>query len=328
MKYLVLGGENRTHSLGKPEWTLFERAIAMLVDVETGKCDRFIEYESPPDVTGPEDTRAVLFKAGALNENRLYLCTQTEVLVYAFPGGERLRYLSLPCFNDLHHVRPASNGNLYVVSTGLDMVFEVDPSDRVVNEWTTVEGSGWSRFDRKEDYRRWPTTKPHFSHPNYVFELGDNLWVTRFEQRDALCLGDETKTMPIGVQRPHDGEVFGDRVYFTTVDGHVVIVDATTHQRIDVINLNEIEGVDYSLGWCRGLHVVDADRVIVGFSRIRLTKFRENIRWVRHKIGKRKTSGLRPSRIALYDLARRTMEWECILEDAGLNAIFSIHPVQ
>ena len=325
MKYLVLGGKNRADSLGKPEWTLFELAIAMLVDVESGTVQRFIEYESPPDVTGPGDTRAVLFKAGSLCDGRLYLCTQTEVLVYSFPDAEMQRYLTLPCFNDLHHVRPAENGNLYVVSTGLDMVFEVDESDRIVNEWATVEGSGWSRFDRNEDYRLWPTTKPHHSHPNYVFELDRELWVTRFEQRDALCLAGEDKTMPIEIQRPHDGEISDGRVYFTTVDGHVVVFDAATRKRIDVFSLNEIEGVDYPLGWCRGIHVLDRDRVVVGFSRIRPTRLQQNIRWVRHKFGTT-TSGLRPSRIAQYDLRRRRLEWEYVLEDEGLNAIFSIHP--
>ena len=324
MKYLILGGQNRADSLGKAEWKQFELAVAMLVDTESNSSRRLLEYESPLDVTAPEDARAVLFKAGTLQGDRLYLCTQTEVLVYSYPDMTQVRYLSLPCFNDLHHVRPGQGENLLVVSTGLDMVFEIDRDDRVVQEWATVDGSGWERFDRDTDYRTWSTTKPHISHPNYVFDLNGENWVTRFEQRDAICLDDRSRSIAIDIQGPHDGVCFDGRVYFTTVDGHVVIADARTLERLAVYDLNEIEGVDYSLGWCRGLLVIDERRVMVGYSRIRPTRIRENIRWVRHKLGMQ-TSGLRPSRIAIYDLYAGILEWEYALEDAGLNAIFSIH---
>jgi hypothetical protein len=238
----------------------------------------------------------------------------------------QVRYLSLPCFNDLHHVRPGQGDSVLVVSTGLDMVFEIDRDDRIVREWTIVDGSGWERFDRDTDYRTWPTTKPHFSHPNYVFDLDGDPWVTRFKHRDAICLEDPSRRIAIDVQRPHDGEYFDGQVYFTTVDARIVIADAKTLERLAVHDLNEIEDVDYSLGWCRGLLVLDEHRVMVGYSRIRPTKFRENIRWVRHKLGMQ-TSSLRPSRIAIYDLSAGILEWEYSLEHAGLNAIFSIHRV-
>jgi hypothetical protein len=325
LKYLVLGGRNREQSLGKPDWSQFDLAVAMLVDVAKGRAEKVIEYVTPPEMSAPEPARSVLFKAGSLHDGHLYLCTQTEVMVYTWPGLERVRYLSLPCFNDLHHVRPRSNGNLLVVSTGLDMVFDVDRSDVVVNEWSVVSNSGWSKFDRNIDYRLVSTTKPHESHPNYVFELDDRIWVTRFEQRDAISLDDPSARIDLGLQRPHDGEHQDGRIYFTTVDGHVVVIDANSRERIDVIDLNEIEGVDYSLGWCRGIAVGAENKVVVGFSRIRPTRFRENIRWVRHKLGRKKTSGLRPSRIAQYDLTTRQIDWEFNLEDVGLNAVFSIH---
>ncbi len=324
MKYLVLGGKNRENSLGKPEWTQFELAVAMRVNIETGDAEKILEHVSLEEVSAPEPANSVLFKAGDLRDGNLYVCTQTEVMVFSYPEMKQLRYLSLPCFNDLHHVRVRDNGNLLVVSTGLDMVFEIDPSDAIVNEWPVVAGSGWAKYDRDVDYRQWATTKPHLSHPNYIFEFNDRIWVTRFEQHDAICLEDESARINIELQRPHDGEYHNGQLYFTTVDGRIVIVNAESMQRSGVIDLNEIEGVDYSLGWCRGLHIVDNDKVIVGFSRIRPTRFRENVRWVRHKIG-RKTSGLRPSRIAQYDLRKHCLDWEFNLEDVGLNAVFSIH---
>ena len=74
------------------------------------------------------------------------------------------------------------------------------------------------------------------------------------------------------------------------------------------------------LGWCRSIHV-DGDLAWVGFSRIRATKFRENVGWVAH--------GLRrvcPTHMALYDLARNECLAEVDLETAGLSAVFSILP--
>jgi len=325
VKYLVLGGKNRADSLGKPEWSQFERAVAMVVDTQSGRAESLLEYDSPEDVTSPDPDRAVSFRAGAIEDGHLYLCTQTEVLVFSYPGLQRVRYLSLPCFNDLHHVRPRKNGNLLVVSTGLDIVFEIDRSDRIVREWATAIDSGWEKFSKTKDYRRVSTTKPHISHPNYVFEDADRLWVTRFEQRDALCLDDMTSTIPIDIQRPHDGECYDGQVYFTTVDGHIVVADSNTMERKNVVDLKTIEGVKYSLGWCRGLLVVDKKRVIVGFSRIRPTRLRQNFRWVKHALRMGKTSGLRPSRIAQYDLEKRCLDWEFNLEDNGVNALFSIH---
>jgi hypothetical protein len=325
LNFVVLGGRNRVNSLGKPEWTQFDLAMALNVDVSAGSVTSLLEYKSPPEVTAPQGNRAVLFKAGSLVAGHLYLCTQTEIMVYSYPEMKRVRYLSLPCFNDLHHVHPRENGNLVVVSTGLDMVFEIDAQDGIVNEWSTLDGSGWEKYDRKEDYRKWATTKPHLSHPNYAFEIGDRLWVTRFEQRDALCLDTPGLKMDIGIQKPHDGAIHDGRVYFTTVDGHIVIVDASTHKCINVVDLNKIENVNYSLGWCRGIHVVDKDKVIVGYSRIRPTKIQQNIRWVRHKLTGAKTSGLRPSRIVQYDLRQGRLDWEFSLEQYGMNALFSIH---
>jgi len=56
-------------------------------------------------------------------------------------------------------------------------------------------------------------------------EADGQVWVTRFEQRDAWCLTDPERRLAIGVEKPHDGIVRGRRVYLTTVDGHVVVSD-------------------------------------------------------------------------------------------------------
>ena len=82
-----------------------------------------------------------------------------------------------------------------------------------------------------------------------------------------------------------------------------------------------------TLGWCRGLHLLGDDRILVGFSRIRPSKIRENVRWVKHRMGLRETAGTRGTRIACYDLARGVHEWDLDLEPLDMNAVFSILPV-
>ena len=57
----------------------------------------------------------------------------------------------------------------------------------------------------------------------------------------------------------------------------------------------------------------------MGFSRIRPTKFREAVSWVRQGLHR-----LMPTHIACYDLKQRKKLYEMDLEPFGLNAVFSI----
>jgi prepilin-type processing-associated H-X9-DG protein len=320
---LILGAAPRRDAAGHD---LFgsRSGLVLRVRPETGSVETCISHVSPPGVIPAEDA-TILFKAGTLSGDRLYACTQTEVLVYALPGFERLSYISLPCFNDVHHVRPTQRGTLLIANTGLDAVLEVAPDGVVVREWSVLGEDTWARFSRDIDYRRVVSTKPHRSHPNYVFEVGDDVWVTRFEQRDAVCLTRPGRRIDIGVERPHDGVLHGGRAYFTTVDGHVVIGDPGTGRRERVIDLNAIESAGRPLGWCRGLLVLDPDTVVVGFSRLRATRFRDKVRWVRERIRSGALAPDLPTRIVAYDLRRRRALWRVDLEAAGMSAVFSIH---
>jgi hypothetical protein len=252
------------------------------------------------------------------------LKTSTEVLIYEVPLFKQTGYISLPCFNDLHHVRPTPAGTLLVVNTGLDMVIETTTQGKVLREWDALGGNPWQRFSREVDYRKVVTTKPHGSHPNYVFQVGEDIWVTRLEQKDAVCLTQPKRRIEIAIERPHDGIVYEESVYYTTVDGRIVIANLKSDRVEQVINLNEISNThNLPLGWCRGLKILDRDHIIVGFTRLRRTKWRENIRWVKHHFGV--PVRLLPTRVSLYDLKHRKLCWEQNLEDIGMNVIFSIH---
>lgn len=313
----ITGGQQRTF-VETDEWRQYGKGVIARVDPETGERDTCVEYVSPPDVC-PNEESSITFKSGALAGNHLYVCTSTEVLVYEVPTFKLTGYFSLPCFNDLHHVQPTSSGTLLVANTGLDMVVELSPSGERLREWNVLGQPPWAQFSEHIDYRKVPTTKPHRSHPNHIFRIGDSIWVTRFEQRDAVCL-DGDHRIGIDIQRPHDGTPHGGYIYFTTVDGHLVIVNEQTLQLEDIVDLNPPEGQGPRLGWCRGLKVVDRTRVWVGFSRFRPTKLKENVSWIKNGFrAKRK-----PTHIALYDLVKRERVCEIDLESLGMHTVFSL----
>lgn len=320
----VVGGESKKNAEDKDEWHRHKRGVIVRVSPQTNSAEMCVEYITPPEARPAEDP-SILFKTGTLENGKLYVCTQTEVLIYALPHFEQIGYVSLPCFNDLHHVLPTPEGNMLVTVTGLDLVVEVTPQGEILREWGVLGQDPWSRFSREIDYRQVVTTKPHEAHPNHTFRVGEDIWVTRFEQRDAICLTQPDQRIEIGVQRPHDGAVYEEAVYFTTVDGHIIVASLENNRVEQVIDLNEITNSGWSLGWCRGLHIVDKEHIIIGFTRVRPTKIRENVRWIKHRFGLRETAGKLPARIALYNIKERKLCWEQNLEDAGMNVVFSIH---
>jgi hypothetical protein len=300
-------------------WYEYQKAIILEVDTSTGHATTAVEYVSPPEVT-PNEQPAILFKSGTLEGDRLYVCTQTEVMVYRLPTFEQLAYVSLPLFNDVHHVRPTPDGNLLIANTGLDNVIEATWAGDVVRVWNVLGEDPWARFSRDVDYRRIKTTKPHLAHPNHVFYIGDEPWATRFEQRDAVSLIDPTRRIDIGLERLHDGVVKDGRVYFTTVNGQLAIADAVSLKVIEVIDLTRAHPPDMLLGWARALHI-EGDHVWVGFSRIRPTKFRENVGWVLR--GLKRDFG---THVGCYDLRTRQSVAQIPVEPFGLSAIFGIFP--
>jgi hypothetical protein len=318
----VVGGALRS-SLFKPlaEWNSCKKALIVKVNPRARTSEVLLEYDSPADAC-PTESPSILFKSATVVDNKLYVCTPTEVLVYQLPGFELLHYVSLPCFNDLHHVRPTPEGNILIVDTGLDLVVEVTTQGKLLREWSVIGEDTWKRFSREIDYRKVPETKPHKSHPNHVFQLDDEIWVTRFDQRDAISLTRPGRRIDIGVQRPHDGQVVGDWIYFTTVDGHLVVANRHTLHVEEIFNLNTIDNKQQLvLGWCRGVAVMEKDKVWVGFTRIRLTRFKENLVWAKQGFETRK----KPTHIALYDLAKRECLDEIDVEPYGLDVLFSVH---
>jgi hypothetical protein len=326
--YIVGGQQKKTMLSSLEEWHLCEKGLIMRVDPKYSSSQICVEYITPPEACPAAQDPSIHFRAGTILGTKLYVCTQTEILIYELPRFQMVGYISLPCFNDLHHVCPTLQGSLLVVNTGLDMVLEVTLDGKVLREWNVFGEPPWARFSPDVDYRKILTTKPHQSHPNFVFEFGSNIWVTRFTQKDVMCLTDSEKRLVLGIVGPHDGIVYGKSVYFTTVDGHIVVSNLSKGYIEHVYDLNEMtDTTGYwagsPLGWCRGLIVVDEEHVIVGFTKIRQTKWRENIRWIKRRFGV--PAGQRPTHIGLYDLKNRRICWQMDLQEKGLDLVFSMH---
>lgn len=321
--FYVVGGRLRSTLFRKlEEWQACEQALLIELDPATNQSKVCVEYVSPPEVC-PKDSPTVQFKSATLKDGKLYACTSTEVLIYDVPSFKLTHSISLPCFNDLHHVYPSQGGTILVVVTGLDMVVELTLTGEILHEWSVIGEDTWARFSRQSDYRLVPTTKPHRSHPNHVFEINGDVFVTRFQQRDAICLTRPGLRVDIGVQSPHDGYIAGDKIYFTTVDGHVVIANKETLEVEQTIDLNTMSGQSGQiLGWCRGLLPIDERWLWVGFTRVRPTRFIENVAWMKHGASRHK-----PTHIALYDLKLRKCECEIELERHGIGVVFSLLPV-
>ena len=336
--YLIGGQQKYLRPLfsNDTDWYEYDKGVVARLNLETGDAQTLLEYTSPRQ-TEDGKSAPTLFKSGSIDRNIFYLCTQTEVMLYHLPEFKQISYISLPSFNDVHHVRPTLQGTLAVASSGLDMVLEITPEGRRVGEWSALNEDPWTRFSRDTDYRM-INTKPHQAHPNFLFYVDDQLWATRFYQRDALCLQDHSRRIPIALGAPHDGLQHGDYIIFTTVNGFVVIVHKQTLKVDEIVDLNAIHQNGSPLGWCRGVLMED-EKIWVGFSRIRPTRLRENLEWAKRQLkwgirslmqepaGHERQLWLdreRPSHIACYDLKRRACLKEINLEDHGISALFSL----
>ena len=91
---LILGGQQKKFAHGLAEWQRHERATMLRIDPADDSSRVLLEYQSPPEVCADEEP-AFLFRAGTIYEDRLYVPTLTEVLVYSLPGLEQVGYLSL-----------------------------------------------------------------------------------------------------------------------------------------------------------------------------------------------------------------------------------------
>ena len=184
----VLGGRQRSDRALLDSGAWYGYGMAVILKIDGSGVTTAMEYTSRPGSYGPRD--AVLFKSASVVGDRMYCTTQTEVLVLALPDFTEIAYISLPIFNDVHHVVPTESGTLLVAVSGLELVVEVTLDGDVVREWNVLGEDSLVTHPRSVDYRQGVDLKPHRAHPNYVFFVDGEPFATRFELRDAISLND------------------------------------------------------------------------------------------------------------------------------------------
>jgi len=323
-KILVTGGLLRENGYDLGEGKYYGCAKLLAIDTESGHCEQLISVDVGNE-NFPETHPNLEFTAGDVEGDLLWLPTDTEVRLYRYPSLDLLRTYSHPCFHNIHSVVVRGN-ELYVTSTGLDLVVVLDKRDGGIRNIVSAEGKApWYRFSPDIDYRKVHSTRPHNCHPNYVFWIEDQPWVTRCTQEDAVKLGDPSIVIDIsGSRRPisvHDGIFRDGKIYFTTVDGCIMIADASRRRVVEQVDLTSIKGFSGLRGWCRGLHI-DDDTCYVAFSRLRRTKRAERLHWVNRML----MAGpvIEECSVLAVDINRRRIIGEFRLPAGAIDAIYSV----
>lgn len=320
---LIIGGRQKKNALSLNEWHAYEAGLILRYNFENNTLTKVFEYISPKYFL-PSKNPSITFKSAFLDKKTLYACTQTEVLLINLKSFKITHRISHKWFNDVHHVIPNGKNSVYVANTGLDQVLLVDYSGNIIEQWNVADVDTWTRFDPEVDYRKIPTTKPHLVHPNYLFKNRNDLYVTRFIQRDAVSLNStDNNRINIKNEKPHDGIVYKEKIYFTTVDGYIVRTCSRQNKVIDRLKIIDRNNQS-PLGWYRGLHILNDQLAVIGISRIRATKFRENLSWIKHGFKKVGTYAMQPTSIFIVCIKTGKILQDINIEDEGINAIFSI----
>jgi hypothetical protein len=157
---------------------------------------------------------------------------------------------------------------------------------------------------------------------NHVVEWRGRRLATRGTRGDLLDL-DTGVTFPVADVVIHDGTPGPDGLlWVTAVDGRLFGLDATGRVA-RAVAVPPPDTTGEPLGWCRGLAFSEG-LVWVGFTRIRATRARERLAWVRGRLRGRRIATRRPTRLVglTLDPVRivRTVE----LASVGLDALFAV----
>lgn len=277
--------------------------LLAVLDPDSGELIHRCEYRTPPELQAPG--QKMQLTGYCFVDERIYVCSHTEIVVFdEWPPREPAGRISLPSFNDLHHCL-AWEGGLAVANTGLETVDLISLDGTLLQRWDVLDPADRARRPDVEgvDLRRLADTKPHYAHPNHLFELEGDLWVTQLRPRRASCLTASRPDIEIAAGMPHDGSPIGGRPTFTTVNGCLVRMDEATGAGLETYDLGAMMDGPELLGWCRGVceDPRAEDARYVAFSRSRRTRWRE--------FGFRVKQGYDPppTQICRYDLAAGRM---------------------
>ncbi len=325
-KLLITGGILRENGFELGEGKYYGCASLLRLDTASSDVDQLLSIHEGNE-NFPDIHPNLEFTVGDVEGDKLWLATDTEIRLYLYPSLVLLKTFSHPCFHNIHAVAVRGD-ELYVTSTGLDMVVVLNKHDGSVVEYLNAEGKpAWHRFSPDTDYRKHHSTRPHDAHPNYVFWIDNEPWVTRCTQEDAVMLSDTDKRIDIsGPKKPisvHDGIVRDGKIFFTAVDGAIVVADTKTRQIIETIQITSLKGYGGLRGWCRGLYI-EGDIAYTGFSRLRKTRRIEKIEWVKRLL--QRGEAVEECSVLAIDLKQRKILADYRIPAGMADAIYSILP--
>jgi len=326
-RYLMIsGGCLRQNGYELGEGKYYDQAKLIKLDLSTGVFSTLLSKKGGGE-NYPQDHPNQQYTAACLEYDILWLPTDTEIFKYQLPSFELLVTYSYPCFHNIHSVHIFGD-ELVVTSTGIDNVIKLNKHSGEINAVLNTQGKDpWHRFDPEFDYRLIHSTRPHDNHPNFVFSLNDELWVTRCKQEDAVKLSDVSQKIDISgtdVISVHDGIVWQNKVVFTRVDGFLVVCDPKNKKPVEQIDPFK-QTRNRPVGWCRGLHI-DGDIFYIGYSKVRQTKLKSKIKFLTQ--GNFKYKGSNNALVVAYNMATREVENVFETPDGTLDAIYGILPYQ
>ena len=145
MLLYIVGGkqrEARTVTDHDPNWYSYSSGLVLKVDTVSEQVTVCYEHTSKEGTCLPNDP--VLFKSGSRNGDEIYLCSQTEVMVFDLPSFDLKTHISLPFFNDVHHVIAGEDDSLIVANTGLEMVVNLSRDGDILNAWNVLAEDAWA----------------------------------------------------------------------------------------------------------------------------------------------------------------------------------------
>ncbi len=242
MKLLVSMGIPASDFHKKDEGFRYNGAVIQQIDWDKKSLINEISYQSPAENLGQD--LSMMFKGAYVSADELWVVSNTELLKYELSSGKLQQVYTDNSFNDLHGVY-VDKGQIYVCNTGLEIVQQLSETGDIINEWNIAECPTWGRFDRQKDYRLIATTKPHEVHINHLFTIDDELWVNLGSQRKARAVNNKNRVIDMnkvfGNDEKvlcHDGLVKQDFIYFTSVNGSIVVVNKDTLKVEERIVLN------------------------------------------------------------------------------------------
>lgn len=323
-KYLLISGaKERKNGFELGEGKYYDRAKLLRLDLASGSVETLLE-KSEGGEHYPDEHPNLQYTACWLEGDTLWLPTDTEVYKLAYPSLTVELLISHPAFHNIHSVN-VFDDKVYITSTGLDLVAVYTTQGELVEMINCQDKPLWHRFSENEDYRLVHSTRPHDCHPNFVFHWQGKPWVTRCKQQDAVMLGNTAQQIELTVPEKrisvHDGLVFKDKVYFTSVDGFLLIADPETGKLEQEINVLSHLGGE-KLGWCRGLTISEDGIAYLGFSRIRRTKVVERLSWlVRGQLDKMTYV---PACVLAYDIRAQKVVKQYDIPISEIDAVYGV----